>query len=115
MLLEAYRTNTDKKKEATEQSGMQLFTKLFNASSQSVVDDFEDTFTFGREMSIWRKGRMKKVVMFLDQNLPNLMWATSPTKAFLFDLTHTTIDRCDFELEQSSGCRFYFILHYFDE
>ena len=114
MLMEAYKTNSKAKKDRQEKEGIGFMGQLFNATSGSVVDEFYDEFTFGKTMMIWRKGRPKTVIMFIDQNLPNLLWATSPTKAFLFDLTHTTLDRCDYELEQSSGCKHYFILHYFE-
>jgi hypothetical protein len=47
-------------------------------------------------MEIWRKGRAKSVQVFIDQSIPNLLWISSKTKAFLFDLTYTTVNRFDY-------------------
>jgi hypothetical protein len=66
-------------------------------------------------MQIWRKGRTKSLQIFLDQNIESLLWITSNTKAFLFDLSFTTITRYDYEFEKSSNIQNFFILRYFDE
>lgn len=66
-------------------------------------------------MEMWRKERIKKVAVFLDPNLPNLVWFSTMTKAFLLDMTYSDIDRCNFELEKASGIKNYFILRYFEE
>jgi len=47
-------------------------------------------------MEIWRKGRIKPVIIFIDSNRPNFIWISSKTKAFLFDLTYTTVSRCNY-------------------
>lgn len=65
-------------------------------------------------MSIWRKGRLKEVMVFTDQHIPNLLWVSSKTKAFLFDLCYTTLSTSDVELELSSEFEHYFfVLSYF--
>jgi hypothetical protein len=47
-------------------------------------------------MQIWRKDNLKPVMVFIDQNVPNLVWFSSTTKAYLFDMAFTDIDICDF-------------------
>jgi len=51
----------------------------------------------------------------MDQNFPSLLWISSKTKAFLFDLTYTTISRSDYEIEFLSGVKNIIILQYFEE
>lgn len=80
-----------------EQGGMRydLIMDLFQSTDSNCVNTFTQTFTFGVEMNIWRKGRSKSCIVFLDQHIPTLLWITSPTKAFLFDITYTTFTRFD--------------------
>jgi hypothetical protein len=47
-------------------------------------------------MEIWRKNKIKKVYVYIDQNIESLLWISTKTKAFLFDLTYTTLHRSDF-------------------
>ena len=70
-------------------------------------------FVFGKELRLWRKGRIKIAQVFVDPFLPSLLWISSQTKAFLFDLTYTTVERFDLEVERVSGQKHYFVLHYF--
>lgn len=42
-------------------------------------------------MKIWRKGKMKDVVVYTDSKMPNYLWITTKTKAFLFDLSYTSL------------------------
>ena len=46
-------------------------------------------------MKIWRKGRMKDVVVFTDTNMPNFLWIATKTKTFLFDLVYTNLENSD--------------------
>jgi hypothetical protein len=90
-----------------------LIDKLINVSDVKVEQDFQKEFTFAKTMEIWRKGRVKTVEIFLDPSLPTLLWVSSKTKAFLFDLTYTTVHRFDLELEKNSKIKDYIVLHYF--
>lgn len=83
-------------------------------NDSQIAEEFYRTFMFGLSMSIWRKGRVKKVEVFIDPYLSSLLWISSKTKAFLFDLTYTTVERVDLELEKSSNMKQYIVLHYFE-
>lgn len=48
-------------------------------------------------MKIFRKGNVKNVTVFLDQNFRTLLWISTQTKSFLMDLTYTTIRVSDVE------------------
>ena len=50
-------------------------------------------------MKIYRKGRIKPVIVFLDQHFPTLLWISSQTKAFLVDLSYVCLRRSDLEFE----------------
>ena len=54
---------------------------------------------FGVKLWIWRKGKKKECTFFLDQYMPSFIWVSSNSKAFLFDLSFTTIHRFDYDLE----------------
>jgi hypothetical protein len=60
-----------------------------------VEEDFHRAFIYGSSLEIWRKGRIKTAEVFIDPFIPSLLWISSKTKAFLFDLTYTTVDRVD--------------------
>lgn len=49
-------------------------------------------------MEIWRKGKIKVVEMYVDVSLPNLLWVATKSKAFLFDMAYTNVNRFDLEL-----------------
>lgn len=96
-----------------EAEGVELMGNLFQAAESKISDEFQKKFMFGVELLIWRKGHIKKCVFFLDQHLSSYLWVSSATKAFLFDLSFTSLHRFDFELEKSSQLKHYFILRYF--
>ena len=66
-------------------------------------------------MRMWRKGRVKDVVAFTDQNIPNLLWIATRSKAFLFDLCYCSLASTDVELQLSDHVAHYFVLSYFEE
>jgi hypothetical protein len=78
--------------------GMNLVQEVLKATSQEIFERFQNEFAYGVDMDIWRKGRIKRVVVFMDPNFPSLLWISSKTKSFLFDLTFTTISRSDYEI-----------------
>lgn len=47
--------------------------------------------------------------------MPTLLWVSSKTKAFLFDLTYTTVTHYDFDMEKASNIKDFIVLHYFEE
>ena len=70
---------------------------------------------FGVPLKILRKGNIKQCIFFVDQNIPSFLWISTKSKAFLFDLTYTTIQRYSFEIERVTNLKHYFILYYFEE
>jgi len=48
-------------------------------------------------MQIYRKGKVKDVTIFLDQNFPTLLWVATKSKAFLVDLTYIELSVSDVE------------------
>lgn len=90
-----------------------LMVDLFKSTDSDSANAFTKLFTFGAEMQIWRKGRIKQCTVFLDQHVPTLIWISSLTKAFLFDIAYTTFTRFDAEFQISSPTQHYIILRYF--
>lgn len=92
-----------------------LIVDLFQANDNKAQTEFRNKFIFGVKMNIYRKGKIKNITVFLDQNFPTLLWIATKSKAFLMDLTYTTISVNDLEFQIASGCEHYFIMRYFEE
>lgn len=71
---------------------------MLSGVDESSALQFQGVFAYGVQMQMWRKDNLKPIVAFIDQHLPNLVWFSSKTKAYLFDMTYTDIDRCDLDL-----------------
>ena len=86
---------------------------LIKAANNKSEKEFYSSFLFGVPLKIFRKGKIKECVFFIDQNIPSFMWISTKSKAFLFDLTYTTIQRFNFEIERVTNLKHYLILYYF--
>ena len=77
---------------------MNLFGNLMKAAETDMAVQFQRKFMFGVQLWIWRKGKKKSCTFFVDQYMPSFLWVSSNSKAFLFDLSFTTIHRFDYDL-----------------
>jgi hypothetical protein len=103
------------KKGSSVSEHLGLVSELVRAAEADMARQFQRKFMFGHELQVWRRGRKKKCVFFVDQQVPSFVWASTTSKAFLFDLAFTTIQRFDHDLEEESKLKHYFILRYFEE
>lgn len=92
-LMSPYHTN---RKISSQDNQINIIAQLLEGVTEDACSDFHKEFIYGVEMEMWRKERVKKISVFMDPNLPNLVWFSSMTKAFLLDMTYTDIDRCNF-------------------
>jgi len=75
-----------------------ILDNVINASRTDIATEFHKKFVYGCSLIIWRKGRKKECVFFIDQFCPSFIWVSTTSKAFLFDLCFTTIQRFDYDL-----------------
>ena len=94
---------------------MDLIVDLFEANDVTAEIQFTKKYIHGVKMQIYRKGKVKDVTIFLDQNFPTLLWVATKSKAFLVDLTYIELSVSDVEFQITSGCEQYFIMRYFEE
>ena len=92
-LLSPYRTNRNA---SSEDKQINIIAELLEGVAEDACLDFHQAFVYGVEMEMWRKEKIKKISVFLDPNMPNLVWFSTMTKAFLLDMPYTDIDRCNF-------------------
>lgn len=95
--MEPFSTNKNIKS-SQENTLMGMINDVLLGVDEGSALQFQKEFAYGVGMEMWRKDSLKSIMVFIDANLPNLVWFSSKTKAFLFDMTYTDIDRCDLDL-----------------